>query len=168
MTREVQYFCPVCQSIELEFDVGGLRLVGPDGKPMSGKAKCQLCGWHGSSAEVVGALSENNQTWWTPERVANALLYGISKVAAGPAIQLLELIGLVPKIEGSEEEQSSARMVREAVLKSILEAVVTAAFETAGPLTSGHYSQFRPELVPAVNHAMEELNREEPDDAQPS
>jgi hypothetical protein len=145
---EVAYFCPKCQSLEIEETTKGI-IIGSS----PNRARCLLCKWEGTTNELIGALAPTNEFFWTPEKVANALLIGASKYAAGPLVQLLEFIGLVPKIEGGKEEKQSARDIREAVVKAVLEAVVTASFETAAALSPPHNQRFHPELVGAIDHA---------------
>jgi hypothetical protein len=149
--NEVQYFCPRCQGLEIEIAAQAI-LTGQLGDR---QARCHLCGWTGTVEDLIGALSPTGEVFWTSDRVASALLKGVTKFAAGPCVQLMEVIGLVPKIEGSVAEQQSARDVREAVLKAVLAAVVTAAFEAAAEPTLAHYRRFRPELVVPASTAFE-------------
>jgi hypothetical protein len=98
----------------------------------------------------LASISARSENLWTSERVGNALLLVASKHAAGPMISTLELIGLVPPIRGEATEQESARSIREQVMRGILEAVVTSAFETAACLAPAHFARFAPELAPSV------------------
>lgn len=142
----VVIFCPQCLAPEVEVHqspvIGGEEFV-----------VCGLCGFRGAIADVMAIVSGRDETYWTVERVGNALLYGATRHAAGPMVQLLELIGLVPRIEGTSEQQASARLVREGVMKAVLEAVVSSAFETAAQLTPAHYTRFEdamPESTPRI------------------
>lgn len=131
----VVIFCPQCLAPEVTVEqspvIGGQDTVS-----------CKLCGFAGDIPDVMAIVSGRDETYWTSERVGNALLYGATRHVAGPMVQLLELVGLVPRIEGPSEQQKSARAVREGVMKAVLEAVVTSAFETAAALTPPHHQRF--------------------------
>lgn len=142
--REIRYFCPHCQGMELELEQS--PIVSVNNPALGGRATCKLCGWQGLPDEVIGALSEENDQFWTGERIANALLLAASKHAAGPMVQVLELIGLVPRIQGSPEEQRSAEAVRAEVMRAVLEAVVTSAFEASAMHSLPHFTQFDPPM----------------------
>jgi hypothetical protein len=145
MTDQLHYFCPQCQGLELE--VHRPRIVGVGD---SGYAHCKLCGWKGKPDELLAALSPGNAEFWTSERIANVLLNAAAKHAAGPMVQVLELIGIVPRIQGDIEEQQSAQGVREGVVKAVLEAVVTAAFRASAELAPAHYERFHPRMAEAT------------------
>lgn len=135
MNATVVVFCPQCLAPEVTIKqspvIGGVDTV-----------RCELCGFVGDIPDVMAIVSGRDETYWTSERIGNALLYGATRHAAGPMVQLLELVGLVPRIEGPAEQQKSACAVREGVVKAVLEAVVTSAFETAAALTPAHYQRF--------------------------
>ena len=139
--REIRYFCPLCQGMEI--DLRQSNLVGID----QGPARCRLCSWTGSPDELIGALSEQNEKFWTSDRVASALLMAATKHAAGPMVQVLETIGLIPRIGGTPEEQVSATDVREGVMRAVLEGIVTGAFETAAVLSPAHFQKYDPPMA---------------------
>lgn len=144
MSDDLHYFCPQCQSMELE--IKRSMLVGG-----RSSASCKLCEWAGVPEELLATITPASGEFWTGDKVANALLSAAAKYAAGPMVQVLELIGLVPKVEGSVEEQESAQAVREEIVKAILEAVVTAAFETAAERTAQHFARFAKDKQESVN-----------------
>lgn len=135
MTDELHYFCPKCQSPELLVErspiIGGQN-----------DARCELCGWHGPPEDLLATITPENASFWTGEKVGQALLVAAAKFGAGPMIQVLELIGLVPKITGSEEEQASAQFIRELVIKDVLAGVATAAFESAAMHSLPHFQKY--------------------------
>ncbi len=135
-----KYFCPSCYGMEIKLD----KVVLITNEP---KAHCQLCGWEGHRSDLIAGIEPSNRAFWTSERVGDTLLMVVSKYAAGPALQVLELIGVVPRIEGSREQQDSARAIREHVLKEVLGAVVTAAFTAAAEVVPQHYERFSPEMA---------------------
>ena len=137
---KVHYFCPQCQGNEVI--VNRSLIVGAP----EGKAACPLCGWTGTPSDLLAGITPDDTSFWDAERVANALLAVASRYAAGPMVVTLEQIGLVPRIEGDVQEQDSARAVREGVMKAVLEAVVTSAFEAAQALSPPHYERFQPSL----------------------
>lgn len=132
------YFCPVCQSLEITL-INSLMSAEQ-------KASCKLCGWEGERTKLLATIGVERQNFWTGERVANVLLNVAAKHGAGPMIQALEYIGLVPPIRGAEQEIASAQHIRSEITKAVLEAVVTAAFERCAALTPAHFKRFDPAL----------------------
>jgi hypothetical protein len=141
---DLQVFCPQCQGMELHIERS--VIIGAD----PGIARCNLCQWQGTPDDLLVAVSPENTSLWTGERVANVLLVAASKHAAGPMVQVLEVLGLVPPIQGGEQEQASAQHVREHVMKAVLEAVVTSAFESAAEVVPAHYQRFDARMAPAA------------------
>lgn len=135
---DLQYFCPQCCGNEVRVERPVLLGTGP------GHAQCPLCGWQGSADDVLATPTPDHKTFWDGERVANLLIYAATHHAAGPLVQALEVVGLVPRVTGSEEEQRSALFVRAGVLKAVLEAVVVAGFEAAAKLSPSHFERFDP------------------------
>lgn len=140
----VAYFCPRCQGNELVF-ADGVVWIGADND-----VKCALCGWHGTSSEILAAISPITAPFWTAERVGNALLAVTCRNAVGPLMGCLELIGLLPRVQGSQEEQASAIQIRESVAKALVEAVVTTTFEKTAELAPEHFARFDPVMKAAT------------------
>lgn len=139
------YFCPQCQGPEVEVERLSL-VVDIDKGP---KARCPLCHWEGHRSDLLTTVLADDVAIqpriWNGDQVANAMLYVASRYAAGPILQVLAQIGLVPPLKGLEQEYASAQNIREIVVKAVIEAVVTSAFETAGKLSPEHYKRFAPE-----------------------
>jgi hypothetical protein len=128
---EARHCCPDCGSIDLVVTSKGL--LGADGKSLS-RATCPNCAWEGPLKDTIG-LATTEQVW-TTERIAEVMLRVSSKHAAGPLIQLLEYIGLVPAMqEGTSSEARGhndiVQLIRDRVARSTFEGMVTAAFEEA-------------------------------------
>lgn len=138
--REVAYFCPSCQSIEVE--ISKALIIDPTKKDRGKTACCKLCGWEGSTEELIGAVSPQNEQFWDAEKIANLLMSVSLKHGAGPLLQALDFVGLLPKIRGTAEEQDSAKAIREELTKRVLEAMMTTAFESAAELVAPHYKRF--------------------------
>ncbi len=136
MVNDMQYFCPQCQSIEL--DVERPLLVDVD----AGYAACHLCGWRGKPDELLAGLCPENADLWTSDRVANAMMLVAVRTAAQPLIELLEMMGMVPRVKGSEEEQRSAAHIRGELIRIVLGAYIPAAFEAASRLSPEHFARF--------------------------
>jgi hypothetical protein len=147
-----QFFCPRCYGVEIAVEATGVQLVGVEPR---GGAKCLLCGWAGLRADLVAGITPANHEFWTSDRVANALLTAAARHCAGPMVQILEMLGLAPRVEGDEEQQASAQHVREGIVKAVLESVVTAAFQAAGELTLPHFQRFDPELTGPVERVFQ-------------
>lgn len=136
-TATIVAFCPDCQGNEIEVTPTPIITGG-----VENKAKCLLCKWEGTIRDLLCAVGPSTEHMWNGERVANVLLYAASKYAAGPMLQVLELLGLLPQIKGSKEERASAENVRSEVLKAVLEAVTTAAFEKTAEMSTDHFVRF--------------------------
>lgn len=124
---EARHTCPDCGFIDLMIEGEVIR-----------KAECPNCGWMGPLQSTIGVAT--TEQLWGIERVGNVLLRTIAIHAAGPLVQALEFIGLLPKkrstttiAEATENAQwnQQAQMSRDAVMQKITEAAVTAAFEEA-------------------------------------
>jgi hypothetical protein len=152
MKREIAYFCPQCQSNELT--LGSVMDIAS-----SVSVSCALCKWSGRSNEVVGAVSPANAQFWNAEKIGNVMLIAMAKHGAGPLIQVLELMGILPPIPGSiegitterAEEAQSAQECRDRVMQAVVGAAVTAAFETAAEVSASHYARYNPEQGAAVD-----------------
>lgn len=146
--REVAYFCPECQSIEVVVQIP--RIIDPKNKDGAKTAECKFCGWKGKAAELIGAITPKNQQFWNAEKIGNLLIGVTLKHAAGPILQAMAFVGLLPKIQGSLEERESAQQLREEVTKEVLASAVTTAYETAARLVPAHYARFDVEQGAAV------------------
>jgi hypothetical protein len=148
MSQDIQYFCPKCQGMELRIKQPEIYDVTK--KNGGATAHCPLCNWTGLAEEVVAALRPENAEFWTSDRVANVMLYALTKHAVGPVLQALELVGMLPRIQGSDEEQASARQIREHVIKEVLANTAATAFAAAATHAPQHYARFDPEQGKAV------------------
>jgi hypothetical protein len=146
--REVGYFCPECQSIEIEVEKN--LIIDPSRKDQGKTATCKLCNWSGPVADLIGAITPKGEQFWDAEKVANVLMGVCLKHGAGPILQALAFVGLLPKIRGGAEEQASAIAIREEVTKEVLAAMMTVAFEAAAKLVKPHYEKFDQEQGEAV------------------
>lgn len=152
MKREIAYFCPQCQGNEMALGT----LLDTDG---SVSASCALCGWKGRSSDIIGAVSPANAQFWNAEKLGNVMLISLAKHGAGPMIQTLELLGILPPLPVSAEgtltaekleEAQSAQECRDRVMQAVIGAAVTAAFETAAEVSMAHYKKYNQEQAAAV------------------
>lgn len=149
---DARHFCPDCGNIELVIEDKLLVHVRPESEGAH-RAKCPNCGWEGPLSKTVGAVT--SEQFWDIERVGEVLLRVVSKHAAGPFVQVMEFVGLIPKkktlkefkealeaqheelgIEGAIEERlvrynAMVDHLREQVVKEMLAATITAGFEAA-------------------------------------
>lgn len=151
MSREIAYFCPKCQNIDVK--VARLGIVGADGEV---PASCGLCGWTGKSSELVGAVTGAGDTFWDGEKVGNVMIMAIAKHGAGPLIQAMELIGILPRIPelvatpGLQEEALAAQAIKDQIMQAVIGAACAAAFETAAVLVPDHMARFKDDRAEAV------------------
>lgn len=134
--RDVRYFCPQCQSIELEISKGLIIHAAEQGPT----ASCATCAWEGPLKECLGAIAPEGAQFWDANKVANLLLLVVSKYAAGPLIQVMEHVGLLPR-----ERNSDAEELRDELLRTIIGAAVSAAFEKAAELAPAYYAKHDPQ-----------------------
>lgn len=144
---QLQHFCPACFGNEMWIEEKGVIRTPVESPDI---AHCSLCGWQGPLRESLAAISPENMSFWTGDRVAQAMLLTAAKHCGWPMLQALEVLGLVPRLEGSAEQQESAQGVREAVVKAVIDASVTAAFEAAAAHAPAHYERFAPAQAAAV------------------
>lgn len=138
---DARYFCPDCGSIDLEITEKSV-IISPDAK--EGHAKCPNCGWEGSLKDTVGAVT--SEQFWDFKRVGDVLMRVIARHAAGPFVQVMEFVGLLPKKyatapvnpDGSswsakdlQEHNELVDLARERILRAMLAACITAGFEEA-------------------------------------
>jgi hypothetical protein len=137
---EAHHVCPDCGSIDLELEQQSLH--GPTGAPL-GRATCPNCAWTGALRDTHGFAT--TEALWTVERVADLLLRVCAVHAAGPIVQSLEFVGLIPKklevapemqqpnwsAEDLREHNKTAQTIRDRVMRRTFEAMISAAFEEA-------------------------------------
>ncbi len=140
--RDIGYFCPKCQANEVE--VAFPTILDPTKTNDGATYRCQLCGASGAAEELIGALAPENEEFWTGERISNALIVAIAKHGVGPISQVLQMIGLIPRLphEDNREEFASAQAIRDHVLREVVQSAVTAAFTAAADVTPKHYQRF--------------------------
>lgn len=138
---QVAYFCPACQSIEVE--ITRPTILDPAKSNGGATFRCGLCGTTGDAVDLIGAVNtEQGREFWDAERVGRVMMRAGAKIAAAPMLQVLELIGLVPRIEGTEEEQASAQALREAIVRETIGSFVEAAFLSAAKHSVPHFEKF--------------------------
>lgn len=138
MTTTQQQFCPKCAYI-------GVIVA-------KGQAECPLCQWKGEARETLGAIT--TETFWDEKKVGDLLIAILARHSAGPLVQALEHIGLLPKmvtiptdlVEGTPEYSkarerfydpltpkwnAAAQKARDATMTAIMEASLTTAFNEA-------------------------------------
>ena len=140
---EARYFCPDCGSIDII--LAGVDLVGPSGGS-AGAATCPNCDWTGPISQAIGALS--SERFWDVERVGSLLLRVVQKHAAGPMVQALEFVGLLPKPKTSDDadfrgldsaevsrklelHNAIVQECRDLVMRDVFAAAITAGFAAA-------------------------------------
>jgi hypothetical protein len=131
----------------------GLR--GPDGESMAW-AECPNCSWKGPLSKTIGAVT--SEQFWDAKRVGEAMIRVMAVHGAGPLVQALEFIGLLPRKRLQPEKTNDfvpelkeqyerelalfkdpstpkwnieAQKSRDAVMQRIMEAAITAGFEEA-------------------------------------
>lgn len=143
---DARYFCPDCGSIDLKIEQGGLEVAKG-----TRECECPNCGWKGPIAKTVGAAT--TQQFWDTKRVGDVMIRTVGIHAAGPLVQCLEFIGLLPKklpmpkpgdsgmVDGvalSADEMkrridynASAQRARDGVMQAICIAAIEAGFTEA-------------------------------------
>lgn len=96
---EARHFCPDCGNIEIQVERKFILLT--EEEDTGATASCPNCGWSGSLSKAVGAVS--SEQFWDFRRIADVLMRVVSKSAAGPFIQVMEFVGLLPKRVGLGE-----------------------------------------------------------------
>lgn len=153
---DARHFCPDCGSIDLQ--ITRQFILVPKEEDTGATAKCPNCGWEGPLSKTVGAVT--SEKFWDIEGVGEVLLRVVSKHAAGPFIQVMEFVGLLPRKKTPQEfavelgiikegdlgndllgdEGFSTRFhayntmvdqMREQVVRAMLAASITAGFEEA-------------------------------------
>lgn len=135
---EARYFCPDCGSIDLVVAASAvLSVAGGSGST----AQCPNCEWSGALSETIGAVS--SEQFWDAERVGRVLLRVVQKRAAGPLVQVLEFVGILPRFKTVDSELSEkdktglvayntmVQNCRDHVMREMFAASITAGFEAA-------------------------------------
>jgi len=137
---EVRYACPDCGGIDLITTTVG-SLITADGQSPNNNAECVNCGWTGKVSETTGFAT--TEKIWSIERIGIVLLRVMATRAAGPLVQALEFIGLLPRKFEEKESMTTEERVRvvmwnreaqhsrDAVMQRVCEKAITAAFEEA-------------------------------------
>lgn len=151
---EARHFCPDCGSIDLEITNRELR--DAEGKSL-GRAKCPNCAWEGPLTQTVGAVTQGQ--FWDSKRVGDLMIRVMAVHAAGPLVQALEFVGLLPRKrekpaplpEAATDEERvkyesdlalwedpgtvkwnrAAQEARDSVMRKIMEAAITEGFAEA-------------------------------------
>lgn len=162
---EARHACPKCQYVDLEITQKGL--LGASGESLSA-AKCPACGWEGPLADSLGVIF--NKPVWTIERVGDFLIQVMSKHAAGPMVQAMEHVGLLyPLVKNvntaaAKKHNELVEEGRDRILKAILEASITAAFEEAAKVHEKHAQEMGIDMIPL----MQEQPTSEPEEIEES
>jgi predicted RNA-binding Zn-ribbon protein involved in translation (DUF1610 family) len=101
---EARHFCPDCGNIEIQ--VNRKFVLLSEEEDTGATAACPNCGWSGPLSKAIGAVS--SEQFWDFRRVAEVLMRVVSKSAAGPFVQVMEFVGLLPKRMGVVEYAKQA------------------------------------------------------------
>ena len=128
---EVRHTCPDCGFIDLE--VSGDNIFDTEGRSL-GTARCPNCTWEGALSATVGVVS--SEQFWDSDRVGDVLLRVFAVRAAGPVIQVLEFVGLLPRIDEAQYQtvkgyRQRAQEARDNVMRRVMTAALTEAFTAA-------------------------------------
>ncbi len=141
MTADARHFCPDCGGIDLAITKQFITLTNAENSGST--AKCPNCGWAGTLADTVGAASREG--FWDIDRVGHVLLRVVAKHTAGPFIQVMEFVGLLPRARVLTPEQAAdpklvaevqqhneiVESARDGILHAVIGAAITAGFEEA-------------------------------------
>ncbi len=137
---ESRHFCPDCGSIDIRAVDGSDLISTPGSRTM----ECPNCSWKGPISDTLGAVS--SEAFWDIERVGDVLIRVLAKHGAGPLVQVLEFVGLLPRmktVSASDDlppkevldklaaYNEIVQRCRDAVMREIFTAAITAAFEAA-------------------------------------
>lgn len=138
---DARYFCPDCGSIDLKIEQ--MALTAPAG---TRECECPNCGWKGPISKTIGAAT--TQQFWDTQRVGEVMIRTMAIHGAGPLVQCLEFIGLLPKkldvpkvgedndlsveeLQRRTKHNVAAQIARDAVMQEICTAAITAGFTEA-------------------------------------
>lgn len=140
---DARHFCPDCGGIDLQIDETTTIITLEGSKPQR-TAQCPNCSWSGPLTATIGAVT--TEQFWDFKRVGDVLMRVIGRHAAGPFVQVMEFVGLLPRpyetppknADGSmwspTDLRTHNRLVREAreeILRAMIGAAIAAGFETA-------------------------------------
>jgi predicted RNA-binding Zn-ribbon protein involved in translation (DUF1610 family) len=168
---DARHFCPDCGGIDIQITRQFVLLA--EAEDTGATAKCPNCGWEGPLSKTVGAVTA--EQFWDIERVGEVLLRVVSKHAAGPFVQVMEFVGLIPTKKTLEEFADSigyekkadlgadgdlkeklakynemVDSMREQVVKAMLAASITAGFEEAEKMHRLHAVKMNAPLHPML------------------
>ena len=128
---EVQHFCPDCGAIDLVTQ--GEGVLDKEGRSTA-TATCPNCSWSGPLSDSLGAAT--TERFFNIDKVGEILLRVITKNAAGPLVQVLEYLGLLPRFVEYEGVKGAEEMIQQArdytmrrILSSALETSMEASLE---------------------------------------
>ena len=148
---DARHFCPDCGSIDIQITRKFVLLS--EEEDTGATADCPNCGWSGALSKAVGAVS--SEQFWDFERVAEVLMRVVSKSAAGPFVQVMEFVGILPKrlgikeyakevsfagndpaadpalLDGFKKYNAFVEQAQDGVVRAMLEAALTAGFAEA-------------------------------------
>lgn len=141
MTADARHFCPDCGGIDLIIMRPAVTLAGAENSGST--ATCPNCNWSGTLGQTIGAASREG--FWDIDKVGYVLLRVVSKHAAGPFLQVMEFVGLLPRPRTLTPEQAMnpklvgevkqhneiVEQARNGILRAIIGAAITAGFEEA-------------------------------------
>jgi predicted RNA-binding Zn-ribbon protein involved in translation (DUF1610 family) len=135
---DARHFCPDCGGIDIS--VQRKHILISEAEDTGATASCPNCGWAGPLSKTVGAAT--TEQFWDINRVGDVLLRVVSKHAAGPFIQVMEFVGLLPKrldLDAPHELSYAERVkhnelvdqMRSEIVKAMLAASISSGFEVA-------------------------------------
>lgn len=164
---DARHFCPDCGSIDLDMTTKGGIITRPD----TNTARCPNCGWSGPVSKTIGAVT--TEQFWDAERVGEVMLRVMAIHGAGPLVQALEFIGLLPRMKEvppydllyddglppprqvAMKWNAEAQNSRNAVMQAIMEAAITAAFEEAERQNRRFATEMGTDLHPMLKEEVE-------------
>lgn len=168
--------CPECGCPDLIIEKKGL--VDSSGGSLA-TAECPICTWEGKLSDTVGMAT--TEQLWTIERIGDLLLKVTHKHAAGPMIQALEHVGLIPKMlppkeystvggkqgEKNREDQRKRRehnevvqKIRDRVARASFAALIEAGFTEAAECHKLYAIHENIPLHPALKERPEQENED--------
>lgn len=126
---EVRYFCPECGAIDL--NIHGEGLVDSEGLSTA-TASCPNCSWSGQLKDTVGAAT--TERFFDIEKVGEILMRVLSTRAAGPLVQVLEYLGLIPRMAEYEDvkgAEAAVQYARDYAMREIMTSALESAFNAS-------------------------------------
>jgi DNA-directed RNA polymerase subunit RPC12/RpoP len=154
MPATARYACPDCGSIDL-------AVVGLGIAEASQKAVCPNCSWEGMVKDTIGFAT--TEQVWDIERVADVMLRVSNVHAAGPLVQCLEFVGILPKKldkapEGKSEtwlaaHNSMVQQMRDFVMQETFTGMLTNCFEAAAMANKKYAAELGITAHPALHES---------------